>query len=84
MSSVDTQEVKTVGELFTLPFSGENEVFSIYGNRDCNGDGKWDTAKHGAMCRSSRDFSMRFSGLCRLRNEYRRRTACKVSTAPII
>lgn len=36
-----------MGEIFTLPFAGENEVFSIYGNRDCNGDGKWDTAKHG-------------------------------------
>ena len=47
MSSVDTQEVKTVGEIFTLPFAGENEVFSIFGNRDCNGDGKWDSAKHG-------------------------------------
>ena len=34
-----TQEVKTVGEIFTLPFAGENEVFSIFGNRDCNGDG---------------------------------------------
>lgn len=47
MSSVDTQEVKTVGEIFTIPFAGENEIFSIFGNRDCNGDGKWDTAKHG-------------------------------------
>ena len=36
-----------MGELFTLPFAGGNEVFSIFGKRDCNGDGKWDTAKHG-------------------------------------
>lgn len=25
-----------MGELFTLPFAGENEVFSIYGNRAIN------------------------------------------------
>ena len=25
-----------MGEIFTLPFAGENEVFSIYGNRAIN------------------------------------------------
>lgn len=47
MCPVWTREVKIWGELFTLPFAGENEVYSIFGNRDCNCDGKWDTAKHG-------------------------------------
>ncbi len=31
-----TREVEILGELFTLPFVGENEVFSIYGNRAIN------------------------------------------------
>lgn len=32
--------------LYTLPFEGQNQIFSIYGWRDLNGDGKYDN-KHG-------------------------------------